>query len=271
MVPEERLNTTNRLLPRVYADLDTECLLPYDSLFAQYNTSTISHIQASSVQSTEKGKSKIDNRPRTIEESSPSTNRAGESSVVAGRKAFLGRMGADEDFEHSIPNAWMASTPGHPFWVLPLERCQNMIGSGVMPEYLSGPVALRDSILDYMENYDEGEGDKMDKHYAQSGWRHMYKQSLVESLAPAPQFVEILPFWEIYPFSWDRDGAAYKDFCLVGNPSFNAVKCKLVLGLDHWGSHSITYWSHSWSGDGHTDINMEAVSKATKKPKEEGD
>ncbi len=31
--------------------------------------------------------------------------------------AVLARMGSDTTYDNSIPNAWMASTPGHGFWL----------------------------------------------------------------------------------------------------------------------------------------------------------
>ena len=40
---------------------------------------------------------------------------------LKGKQLFLGRMGDDENFSHSIPNAFMASIPGHPFWLEVLE------------------------------------------------------------------------------------------------------------------------------------------------------
>ena len=40
---------------------------------------------------------------------------------LKGKKLVLGRMGPDTNFEHSIPNAFMASIPGHPFWIKVLE------------------------------------------------------------------------------------------------------------------------------------------------------
>ena len=36
---------------------------------------------------------------------------------LRGKKVVLGRMGSDPKFRHSIPNAFMASVPGHPFWI----------------------------------------------------------------------------------------------------------------------------------------------------------
>ena len=37
------------------------------------------------------------------------------------KQLVLGRMGHDNNFEHSIPNAVMASIPGHPFWLQVLD------------------------------------------------------------------------------------------------------------------------------------------------------
>ena len=34
----------------------------------------------------------------------------------------LGRMGDNIFIDHSIPNAFMASIPGHPFWIKVLEH-----------------------------------------------------------------------------------------------------------------------------------------------------
>ena len=34
-----------------------------------------------------------------------------------GDKALLGRLSDDHDWQQNIPNAWLASTPGHPFWM----------------------------------------------------------------------------------------------------------------------------------------------------------
>ena len=36
--------------------------------------------------------------------------------LVAGQSLLLAAMNEDEAFNHRIPNAWMASVPGHPFW-----------------------------------------------------------------------------------------------------------------------------------------------------------
>lgn len=76
----------------VYADLDLECLRPTEAL-----------------------------QPYRI----PVTNATdtGLSGAAHNRPiAVFGRLGADETFEHSIPNAWMAASPRHPFFLLPWTR-----------------------------------------------------------------------------------------------------------------------------------------------------
>jgi mannosyltransferase OCH1-like enzyme len=62
--------------------------------------------------------------------------------------AYVGHMSGD-DFEHSIPNAFMASIPaGHPFWLKPLHFVQENLNSEThkYPEALTGPVALKSCV-----------------------------------------------------------------------------------------------------------------------------
>jgi mannosyltransferase OCH1-like enzyme len=73
------------------------------------------------------------------------------------RIAWVGRM-SDEKFEHSIPNAWMASTsPGHPFWLRPLAFVRDNIFKrkyNRAPEGLTGPVALKTCVDTWQEDVD---------------------------------------------------------------------------------------------------------------------
>jgi mannosyltransferase OCH1-like enzyme len=62
--------------------------------------------------------------------------------------AYVGHMSGN-DFEHSIPNAFMASIPaGHPFWLKPLHFIQENLNSKThnYPEALTGPVALKSCV-----------------------------------------------------------------------------------------------------------------------------
>lgn len=185
-------------------------------------------------------------------------------------------MGTDKEFPHSIPNAWMASTPSHPFWLLPLESIKDNVHSGTQPEFLTGPTALYARVEQYKEEYGGGDKGKMDEHYATGPWRHLFKPSAREQLTASPQSMVIIPFWEVYPCSWDRDGSMYRHVCWVLDDEFDAKRCKSFLGLDARKSHSITYWSHSWSessgGNGHRHESMKHISASddnTAEPKDE--
>jgi mannosyltransferase OCH1-like enzyme len=48
--------------------------------------------------------------------------------LLAGRAAVVAVMGTNMRFEHSIPNAFMASVPGHPFWLHLLYAIKEMAG-----------------------------------------------------------------------------------------------------------------------------------------------
>ena len=169
---------------------------------------------------------------------------------VTGRKAYLGRMGTDTDNEHSIPNAWMTSTPAHPFWLLPLKAIEHNMNTSMDPEHITGPVALQAVIQQYEHEYQDKNVKLLDRHYGKSGWRNLYIPAQRE-----PQSLHILPFWDIYPYSWARDGLAFRDYCSTSEGShFNATRCKELVGTEHWGkngSYTITYWTHSWGwGEG---------------------
>ncbi|KAK3168080.1 hypothetical protein OEA41_004526 [Lepraria neglecta] len=170
----------------VYADLDTECLLPYDSMFERYNTSTAPHIELSLPSDASKTSKGQGEKSSQANDKTSLKLRGKPSFATQERKAFLGRMGTDEDFPHSIPNAWMASTPSHPFWLLPLESIKDNIYSGKEPEYLTGPTALYERVKQYGE-YDGGEGNKMDEQYAKGPWRHLFKTSAQKQLMAPPQ------------------------------------------------------------------------------------
>ena len=42
--------------------------------------------------------------------------------LLRGGGVFLAAMGKDESFVHSLPNAWMASVKGHPFWLICMQQ-----------------------------------------------------------------------------------------------------------------------------------------------------
>ena len=256
----------------VYADLDTECTRPYDTLFSTYNISTAPYLELNetlptppsfpvSSSDTDDTKNDTDTDIDNENENSTSTAPPTTPSITPRqtRKAFLGRMGTDPNSPHSIPNAWMASTPGHPFWLLPLQHIAAKLAANPFdaPEAITGPASLFETIAEYNDLFHNTDFPTLDAHYASSGWGSLYPPPI-----PAEELV-ILPFWAIYPFSWQRDGDAYKPHCLVGQESFDAARCKEVIGVEAWGSWSVTYWSHSWNQNGNQEHMEELQDKET--------
>jgi inositol phosphorylceramide mannosyltransferase catalytic subunit len=223
----------------VYADLDTECLRNMDGLFAEYEVPARSHMASTfAVPRTQIGNEALP--------------------IKANRTAFLGRMGLDEGFKHSLPNAWSASTPGHPFWLLVIEavaeadRARN--GSFAWPEDLTGPTRLYDLVNKYTQTT-EYEGDNLDASLKDNPTL-LRTYHIQRGL---PHQLRILPGYQVYPFSWGGDGDLVREFCEVNKKNFNPRRCKEILGTEHWPSYTITYWSHSWDVSGHNRHNVELL------------
>ncbi|KIW98535.1 uncharacterized protein Z519_00196 [Cladophialophora bantiana CBS 173.52] len=216
----------------VYADLDIECLQPIDQLFAEYNVTTVSH-----------GKP----RPQST-----------QNMQKSGRKAFFGRMGTDTGSSNSIPNAWMASTPGHPFFLIVLESVMKRMseegGDMENVEGITGPGKLYDMINEYTQPESKWAGEALDKHVAKNPTAKQFnpRKGLKHS-------IEVLPFQYIYPYSWERDGEAFRDVCWATKETFNSERCKLLLATDRWPSYTVTYWSHTWTSGGHDDGNVQKL------------
>ncbi|RAL15843.1 TPT-domain-containing protein [Aspergillus homomorphus CBS 101889] len=109
----------------MYADVDTEALRPVDGLFSGHDTPLRA---PSSLLGSWTGRTKTQSASSTITQ-----------------RAFLGHMAhaAGLDGPAAVPNGWMASPPGHPFWLLPvIHVIENPEGNGDgSVESLTGPTA----------------------------------------------------------------------------------------------------------------------------------
>lgn len=238
-------HNTHTVICRVYADLDTECLRPYESLFAQHNISfgpdsmSVNNITQTSTTNVASSAT----FPTTGDVSSTGT-------------ALLARMGSDYSKKHSIPNAWMASTPSHPFWLLPLD----LVASGDKPygdwpEAVTGPDALFYLVNRYLKDYSGGEDAeaKLDLSLRWSGLKYLYLRSLNEDGLLTTDGVRIhqmvlLGEEMIFPYWWGEK--ELESVCRAGVENFDPETCKDILDVQSLGSWSITYWSHSWDQDG---------------------
>ena len=119
--------------------------------------------------------------------------------------AYIGSMEVMDGWmsEHALPNAFMASHPQHPFWLLSLtgvltsEKERSKGGGDDQDEYAAemttGPVALKRTVEMYRGIKQRGEalGELLDP-------------SLRRSATVAPDQHELIAFANgvIYPFSW---------------------------------------------------------------------
>lgn len=205
----------------VYADLDTECLRPYNSLLASQNVSTVPYPPSAS-----------SGKDHTEPESK--------------RKAFLGQMHEDRDFHSGLPNAWFASTPGHPFWILPLEYTDAHSWDWKTPEYLTGPDALFEVVKMYDREYANSSSADLDDHYIKSVWGEIHGAHPSGDSSP-PQALEVLDPSFVFPFNWANQST--RSVCYAGKSTFDADACKKLLQVDERGTYSISYFGHSWDGD----------------------
>lgn len=199
----------------LYADLDVECLRSHDSLFDRFNTTAASDERTST--------------PQPV--------------------AIFGRMGRDPNFRDSIPNAWMASSPAHPFFWLPLSYVMDhpRRHRGQV-EALTGPIALHQQVGIYKKNTPAA----LSRNLQQSP----LGTSNTSDLAVEHQVV-VLNETLIYPYSWNRDGRAFKYACQFNEFYFDPQLCKELLLTTEHESYAITYWSHSWTGTGHNKNNLQ--------------
>ncbi|PRP76523.1 glycosyltransferase family 32 protein [Planoprotostelium fungivorum] len=190
----------------VYADLDQEALRPIQPLFTKAKANTEKYF-----------------------------DRTSGNVSTATSVAYTGTMGGGGI--HSMPNAWMASTPEHPLWLFPLITALERKDGGA-PEEISGPIALFKSYEIYeslmkKENGEEAVWDYI-KEKLGTSWRGMRKVRHAAGVF-RQQF--------IFPHAWTRS----LPVCSIGNAKFKPSECKAELKTEENESYAVTYWSHSWT------------------------
>lgn len=155
---------------------------------------------------------------------------------------LLGRMGSDDSFAHSIPNALMASTPRQAFWIGYLAHCvaqwkalQSSPRIEARPELVTGPVVLRVAALRYTQQRDLF--DKIVRRFINACALDVDADALGQgelALLPAPV---------LYPLNWKDEahrrfmGATARRNLLPDIPQARRL---------FPGSVAVTWWAHSW-------------------------
>jgi len=174
-----------------------------------------------------------------------SKSTASKSSPPPKNYAFLGEMDTRELPErvgHSVPNAFMASqAPGHDFWMNPVNHALNVTEerAGVSPEWITGPVALRETFLTYPAS-----------HLGHPSYQILTPPSpksaseasaLLDAANQDP--VLLLPPPLIYPYSWTNQDPLVSCVCSAQFSTFNGPACNVLAP----GGAVASYWGHSWA------------------------
>jgi inositol phosphorylceramide mannosyltransferase catalytic subunit len=210
-------------------------LRPTNELFKEYNITTLKHLEIIAQREIVQG-----------------NGHGGE--IESPMKAFFGKMDTNRTVQQSTPNAWMASTPAHPFFLVSQWAPGNSWLSLLTgPAYATGPGALYRGIHEYQKaKYHRPEALSQLQ-------RHVPKMIPPLSLKSKHEVV-LLPPHYVYPYTWDQDRFEFTPWCSAQSPNFNATKCKELTNVDRLGSYSITYWSHTWTRRGHNDDSIAKVS-----------
>jgi hypothetical protein len=153
---------------------------------------------------------------------------------------LFGRMGSDHGFEHSIPNAIMASKPGQAFWLLTIalavERLEKsrQDPSKFWPELLTGPILLKDAVEFYMNSSKERVIDFVSNACPE----------LAGELAKSDfGRITILPPPVWYPVNWNNFmQTAFRKRIYKENAVLDLATARQLFPQ----AYIVTYWSASW-------------------------
>jgi mannosyltransferase OCH1-like enzyme len=141
--------------------------------------------------------------------------------------AYLAQMGTNTSFEHSIPNAFMASTPAHPFWLHYLQLCQRYADiqrsslNAISPEWITGPVILKEAVSTYLNS-------------------------------TVSRALNILAPNVVYPYDWEHADDRTNCLCHARERTFDRLKCRAVV--TSLGASAVAYWNKSWRDKSFLDL-----------------
>ena len=150
----------------------------------------------------------------------------------------LGRMGDDDNFIHSIPNAVMASSARHPFWLYVFQLLMSPRSRKINPEDLTGSIMLKFAV----DTFQDG------SHALEVGSTiESIRQRLPRELQPMPEAlpIRVLPSQDFFPVNWANpihERLFRKRIIAAGN-----LLPKEKIRSFFPRSILVTYWAHSWT------------------------
>lgn len=180
--------------------------------------------------------------------------------LTACNGVVLARMGQDNDFAHSIPNAIMASSPRCEFWLFVISLMIQLSKQKLRPEYCTGPVLLKMAVDRYLNQANQP--DQAIRLNIQSISQRLTRQQMP---LPGVNEIHILPPDVWYPVDWQNkahtaliQAARNPDWLhLAGTTDLlHLAATPGMTGLPDFpgqtaaarfpGASMVTWWTHTW-------------------------
>lgn len=153
----------------------------------------------------------------------------------------LGRMGTDETFDSSIPNAIMFSEPREEFWLVVISMLLDE-DVGARPEIATGPNLLRRAFLLYQNEYLEETMGKRSVHLRMADIRTRMGPDLRAKTTKS--MVRAIPGKYLYPVNWNDPvhDQLFRRPLLREKRRLSREEAVATFPE----SFTVTYWTHSW-------------------------
>ncbi len=155
---------------------------------------------------------------------------------------IVGKMGTDDEFKHSIPNAMMASSPHQGFWLGYLAHIENAWRAvsrdqriRVSPSKITGPVTLKEAVLEYLTNRTSFQ-NRVQEFISRHSLKFNGEVICYDQLCVLPSHI-----W--YPINWNGKVHGHFREKLLKERKFLSITEAQQLFES---SLAVTYWSHSW-------------------------
>lgn len=153
---------------------------------------------------------------------------------------ILGTMGPDPEFNHSIPNAIMASKPRQLFWLLAIANAMERAGRCTtpddflkLPEFFTASILIHDCVSQYQSMSEQ-------EVRAYVG-RRLPAAVLVEEAVAGR--LKLLPSHMWYPINWNNLWQQrFRRDLLKRRRLLTPEQVRALFPA----SHMVTYWTHSW-------------------------
>jgi inositol phosphorylceramide mannosyltransferase catalytic subunit len=151
---------------------------------------------------------------------------------------LVGRMGKDPGYEHSIPNAIMATKPKQIFWLLAISFAVDRLAQSklneVRPEWFTGPILLKDAVDFYMDHTTQEILDRISKFCPElAGDVEKSDFGKIIILPPA--------VW--YPVNWsDFLQSCFRNKMFRDKRVLSQVEARRMFPS----AYIVTYWTASW-------------------------